>query len=119
LCIIGRAELLSYPPLLEKPYDMFLSSSNNHKEPCPVLYQTRGQGFGSWVSCGPFWEEEVEEEVVVVEDTVDRPSQADKLPQAGMPGKQDMQEPVELPEPAAEEGSHLSLPPGNTRSLPM
>jgi hypothetical protein len=61
----------------------------------------------------------VEEEVVVV-DTVDRLSQADRLPQVGMQGMEDTQEqePVELPELGAEEGSHPSLPPGNTRNLP-
>ncbi|MBP1735135.1 MAG: hypothetical protein H6Q53_1422 [Deltaproteobacteria bacterium] len=82
------------------------------------MYQTRGQGFGSWVSCGPFW---AEEEVVVVEDTVDRPSQVDRPRQAGMPGMEDTQEqePVELPVLGAEVGSHPSLPPGNTRILPM
>ena len=80
------------------------------------MYQTRGQGFGSWVSFGPFWAEAVEEEVVV--DTVDRFSQADRLPQVGMQGMEDTQEQelVGLPELEPEEESHLSLPPGNTRN---
>lgn len=56
----------------------------------------------------------MEEEVVV--DTVDRLSQADRLPQVGMQGMEDTQEqgPVELPE--QEEESHPSLPPGNTHN---
>ena len=58
---------------------------------------------------------------MVVEDTVDRPSQVDRPRQAGMPGMEDTQEqePVELPELAAGEESHPSLPPGNIRILPM
>jgi len=63
----------------------------------------------------------VEEEVVV--DTVDRLSQADRLPQVGMQGMEDTQEqePVGLPEQGAqqEEDSHPSLPPGNTRNHSM
>ena len=78
------------------------------------MYQSTGQGAGCCVSCGPFW---VEVEEVVV-DTVDRLSQADRLPQAGILGMQE-QEPVVPPELGQEEESHPSLPPGNTRSLPM
>ena len=52
-------------------------------------------------------------------DTVDRLSQADRLPQVGMQGMEDTQEElVGLPEQGAEqeEESHPSLPPGNTRN---
>jgi hypothetical protein len=48
--------------------------------------------------------------------TADRLSQADRLPQAGMLGMQE-QEPVGPPELGQqEEGSHPSLPAGNTRN---
>jgi hypothetical protein len=57
----------------------------------PRFLSNGGAGYRSWSSCGPFWAEAVEEEVVV--DTVDRLSQADRLPQAGMLGMQE-QEPV-------------------------
>jgi hypothetical protein len=84
-----------------------------------VLYQSTGQGAGCWISCGPF--SQVFPELGKVDNLgkpgkADRLSQADRLPQAGMQG---MQEPVELPVLGAEVGSHPSLPPGNTRSLPM
>jgi hypothetical protein len=66
-----------------------------------------------WISCGPFLAEVVEEVVV---GTADRLSQADRLPQAGMLGMQE-QEPVGPPELGQqEEGSHPSLPAGNTRN---
>ena len=53
----------------------------------------------------------------MVVDTVDRLSQADRLPQAGMLGMQE-QEPVGPPElgQQQEEESHPSLPPGNTHN---
>jgi hypothetical protein len=71
-----------------------------------------------WISCGPFLAEAVEEEVV---GTADRLSQADRLPQAGMLGMLGMQEPEPVGPPELgqqEEGSHPSLPPGNTRNHP-
>ena len=71
-----------------------------------------------WISCGPFLAEAVVEVVEV--GTADRLSQADRLPQAGMLGMLGIQEqvPVGLPEPGQGEGSHPSLPPGNTRNHP-
>jgi hypothetical protein len=68
-----------------------------------------------WISCGPFLAE-----VVVEVGTADRLSQADRLPQAGMLGMLGIQEqvPVGPPELGQEEGSHPSLPPGNTRNHP-
>ena len=58
----------------------------------------------------------MEEEVVV--DTVDRLSQADRLPQVGIQGMEDTQEQEQVvpPELGQEEESHPSLPPGNTRN---
>jgi hypothetical protein len=67
------------------------------------------------ISCGPFLAEVVEEEVV---DTVDRLSQADRLPQAGMLGMLGMQEqePVGLPVLGVQgEGFLPFLPPENIR----
>ena len=54
-------------------------------------------------------------------DTVDRLSQADRLPQAGTLGMLGMQEqepvgPPELGQQQQEEESHPSLPPGNTHN---
>jgi len=56
----------------------------------PRFLSNGGAGYRSWSSCGPFWAEAVEVEVVV--DTVDRLSQADRLPQAGMLDMLGMQE---------------------------
>ena len=54
----------------------------------------------------------------MVVDTVDRLSQADRLPQVGIQGMEDTQEQelVGLPELEPEEESHPSLPPGNTHN---
>ena len=82
----------------------------------PCVLSNSGAGYRSWSSCGPFWAEAVEEVVV---DTVDRLSQADRLPQAGMQDMEDTQEqePVGLPELGQqEEESRPLLPPENTHN---
>ena len=99
------------PPVVFEE-DLFFDKSS----PAPLIDTISGAGLQDrkWISCGPFLAEAVEEVVV---DTVDRLSQADRLPQAGMLGMQE-QEPVGPPELEQEEGSHPSLPPGNTRNHP-
>ena len=71
--------LLSY---LKKTY--FLTRASP-----PRFLSNGGAGYSSWSSCGPFWAEAVEEVVV---DTVDRLSQADRLPQADILDMLGMQE---------------------------